>query len=420
VRVAVTTDHRTVSTGPQGLPDGAEYWTGRWTPHDIDQWVRRSGFEVGREELYLAETGHPERRATRTYAQVAELAEAMVRDLERRLLTSDSADSLVTDDAPAINDSVSSVNDLHANVHVLIVASRVREHSADGSEEEVTDPKRLPGLLGCQALLLPQRNRPVTLEEWIRHDPSPPEDILDGIGLPDDLLAVSGDVTLLCTLGSPSWALVEVQQLVEFGVSMVGPLAAWSVWLRLESQRAGGQIAKAAETDTLDDVFLESARVAEQIGRVRALVDYLRSAQLMRGHRDRQLLRRFIEAAGVDHLEESLHTSVESVLAQREFGTAHAERIVEKRRKSDEERRKLLETRQAKAMGFLDGVLALVAIAGLTQLFQWLSDHLGWDTRHVIGMELAVLAVLVLGAAMFLFVWLPRVGKPGGGPRRDG
>jgi hypothetical protein len=260
---------------------------------------------------------------------------------------------------------------------------------------------------------------PTTLEEWVRHDVERPENLLAGIGLPDDMLTVNGDVTLLCALGSPSWSVVEIQHLVEFATSLVGPLAAWSVWLRFETKRAGAALSEAARTDTLEDVFTESARVAEEVGRVRTLLDHLRSAQLMRGHRDRQLLHRFIHAAGIDALEASLDTAVESLLAQRTFGTSQIERIVEQRRKREDEDRKEREARhakaQAKAVGFLEGVLALIAIAGLAGLFQWLRHDVGVRPAVAIRIEIAALVVITaIVAAVVRFVLLPRRRDAGG------
>lgn len=396
VRVAVTTDHKAASTNVDAPSDDAEDGSGAWTAHDVDQWVRRAGYEVGTETIWFERIRHTDERPDvddqrPTYGQVVELAEELVADLHEQLLT-----QLGGDDMPEDRD----VNDLHANARVVIVAGRVNEHPSDGSQPvALADPKRLPELLGSQALLLPQRSLATTLEEWVRYDPDPPANLLDGLGLPDDLLAVNGDVTLLCALGSPSWAVVEIQQLVEFAVSVVGPLAAWAVWSRYEATSAAESMTAAATDDDMETVFTESARVARSIGRIRALLDHLRSAQLMRGHRDRELLRRFMDASGVDTLEQSLDASTRSLLAQRSFGAAHVERIVEQQQKRRD--------------GFLGTVLAFIAIFGLAELFAWLRDALDWHHGFVVVMELGVLAVLTV--VLILFVRRRASGRKRGG-----
>lgn len=379
VRIACTTEHRTyASDDSPGLPDGVEWYAGEWTAHDIDQWVRRVGYEVGAETIWFESAGG---QRTKTYDRLVEVAEAIVVELQGLL------ERPVADDEPA------RVNDIHANAQVVIVVERASARRADGSSAVALEPgDEFTSLVGHETLLMPQRGLPVTLEDWVLYERPAPTNLLDGIGRPGDLLAVAGDVSLLYALGSPSWATLEIQHLVEFAISGTGPLAAWSIVLRHTVAPALAELEHAHARDNLRDIRETSARVAQRLGQAWTMMDRLQAAQLMRSHRDRALLEAFMSAAGMEALQRSFTASIDATIAQRTYLTAHAERIVE--------------DRQKRAHRLESMLLGVVALGGLVSVFAWYgtswsigkTDHRDWDIGVIV---LVVLAFFAFRSARF-------------------
>lgn len=91
-------------------------------------------------------------------------------------------------------------------------------------------------------------------------------------------------------------------------------------------------------------------------------------------------------------LEESLEASIESVLALRSYGTTQVERLIEERRKRVE--------------SFLEGVFAILAVAGLAGVFEWLGPGFRWTPHHVVWEQISVLA-FVIAIVVALRLWSP-------------
>jgi hypothetical protein len=350
VRIAFTTGHTTVTTHFGNDPGGSLVCE-PWTAHEIDQWVRRVGHEVGEEEVWLERRVDPEpcvKAETPRYKQLIGLAKAIVDELEEVLASDDHA-----------------VNDLYANAQVMIVVRRATRLDPHDRPHQLEDAERLHELLGSAAVLSPQRGLALTVEDWVRFDVRKPTNLLSASGRPRDLLAVNGDVTALCGLGSPAWVTLETQHLVEFAMSAIGPLTAWSARLRHVAGASTRSLSDALETSDSERLLNESARIARNLGHARSLLARLEKAQLMRSHRDRDLIARVTEALGIDRLRENLEASIDATVAQRSYNDAQAERIIEVRQKKGQQ-----------VMGWL---LAFIGLTGLFGFFSWVSSEWRWS-----------------------------------------
>src|SRR5262249_38313456 len=92
VRIAFTTDHRTAWTDRESpwchaapaCPETAACLNGPWAAHDIDQWVRRAGLDVGDETVWLEAPGSdPESRTEQQH--LVDLAATIVDALQQVL-----------------------------------------------------------------------------------------------------------------------------------------------------------------------------------------------------------------------------------------------------------------------------------------------------------------------------------------------
>lgn len=351
VRVAFSTGHTTVTT-PFGEDRGGAPIRDPWTAHDIDQWVRRAGFEIGAERLWLeprvdcTDDAAPE---PRVYTQLIELVGAIVDELHEAL-------------APDDNDR--EVNDLYANAQVMVVVRRASQLDSSDHLHPLQEVEHLHTLLGSAALLSPQRGLATTLEDWVRFDTEKPTNLLDASGRPGDLLTVNGDVTALVALSSPNWVTLETQDLIEFAVSAIGPLSAWAARLRHVTGRSTRSLSDALETNNAEQMLNESARIAGNLGHVRSLLARLQKAKLMRSHRDRDLLARITDALAIDQLEKNLDASIDAIVAQRSYSVAQAERVIDMRQKKGQQ-----------SLGWL---LAFIGLTGLFSFFSWVSSEWGW------------------------------------------
>jgi hypothetical protein len=123
-------------------------------------------------------------------------------------------------------------------------------------------------------------------------------------------------------------------------------------------------------------------------------MDRLRSAQLMRSHRDRDLLARFMAQARIEALQESLDASIDATLAQRSYSVAQAERLIEARKK-----------RVDLVAAWMLGILALSGVIGF---LTWAGRAWDWTDEHRRLFDLAVLVAAGVVLVVARLEWSAR------------
>ncbi|OWY61021.1 hypothetical protein B7486_66035, partial [cyanobacterium TDX16] len=269
-----------------------------WSPHDLEQWIRRANREMGSERIWFADRHDPDATPVEVegghdgdppFEQLVEVAEAIadaVPGLLARVL-GDAYDEV----APPTEH-----NDLAEHAHVVLAvreASRL-PRDLDVPPSPVTNPAELPELLGGTVLFLRQRPFASALEEWVRYPAPTTDDLLADHGFPGDLLHRNDDVSLLCTFASPNWVSVEYVEMVEFTASLTGLYAAWRVWLAAQDHH----LERTSEED-LDhaQVLARLEVLADSIQQVQSIREHVRSAHLTRTAVQRQLVHDLLEAS---------------------------------------------------------------------------------------------------------------------------
>jgi hypothetical protein len=413
VRIATSTDVPVCFT-EDDADDPDATWTpvrygaeGRtlWTPHDLEQWIRRANREMGSERIWFADrhdpegtmavvdlgdgtatqpdlsatTGTPTDEPT-TFEQLVEVAEA-VADAVPSLLERVLGDRYADVDAPTEH------NDLAEHAHVVLQirdASRL-PRDPDAPPSPITSPNELPELLGGSTLFLRQRPFASALEEWVRYPPAAPVNLLADHGFPGDLLHRNDDVTLLCTFASPNWVSVEYLEMVEFTASLTGLYSAWRVWLAAQDHH----LERTSEED-LDhaQVLARLELLADSIQQVQSIREHVRSAHLTRTAVQRQLVHDLLGASEVPRIEVALDDKVASVQA----AAGRLERLAEIR----SERRLQRAERRLALLG------VVLAVGGAAGLFEWLHS----EDRAGNGLHLPLLEVTLVAIGVLLILWV--------------
>ncbi len=402
------------------LPLGFSWEVGEagWTAHEIDQWIRRATYQFGNERVLFVDRESGVADPNLETGSIVRLARMLIDDFApraRRLAPSpvghSQRHSRVSSHDP--------FNDMHLGAHAVALIERAVLRRPD-EDVPLTNPSELNAALGSSALLMAQRQLPSSLEEWARFDPVPPPNLLESIGLPNDLICRTRDVTLMCMLDSPGWAVLSLKEIVEFAGSVSGVYNAWAIWLR-SIVRVSGQLvhdpaitgASAGESERelarrLEGLLLNNAEIAANLSEVRSLLGHFRSAQLIRTGSERQLLDRLLTAGGLDKAEQSLLSSVESLTAQQQLVASQTELILEQRRRREEDERRSSAERTERSQARFERLLGLLTVFGVTGIFAWY-DHefpaamnrpFGWIEPAIL-VALVVVAVWVLGRVAY-------------------
>ena len=379
-----------------------------WSPHAVDQWIRRAGYESGSESIELV--GRDGQASDgESYGQIVELATKLVQEFAAWATPSapvgDHGEP--AEDGPRAGgdkDFRDEFNDLHASSHVVVIVGDALLTAPDGAERELRDPQSLTDALGGSVVFLPQRPLPATLDEWVRFRPEPRANLIRGIGLPGDLITRSTDVTLMCMLGSPNWAVLPQLEIVEFSASLSGIYKAWSVWLRaavVSSHRYVKDAQRSSDEDLLD-LLRHATDTAGNLSRVRSLIDHVGSDQLIRTGTERTLLDRLVEAGGLNDAQRSLMVSVEALTAQHQLTSSLAEKWAESRRRVREEIEAETEAAAEARQDLLNIFVGVLTVFGLVGVFQWVNaeyfDGPGgwrffWEVAVLFLVLVAILAV---------------------------
>ena len=408
--------HIAVSTGTEvdlrDVPDAARPAGSAWTPHDIDQWARRVGYDIGAERIWFeprGERGPAHDSSTEPYEHLVDLVQVLVgdlvhvapdggRDRDETPATDKPGDDETSGTAETGGDDAEEVGDLElrhvrqaTTVHARVVAviTGLERVAPDGEVRRVTDPAEVPGLIGASTLLTGQRRYPTGLEEWVRARIPPVENLLGEDGLADELVAHNENLTLVLAAFTPNWQVIRYLELIEFVDSLAGSYSGWARWLSTTATRAGRELPDAGVDLDHGILLQQSADLVFRQSQVQALLGYVRSRELLYNGRDRRFVDRLMASGRLTHLEDEVTRALLTLRSHQEWVSAQLQRAVERREQRKEDARRRRES-------VFNGFIGLVAVLGFFELFSWLNNEREWTgTGRVFWLELVVVLVVV-------------------------
>lgn len=386
-----------------GFGEEPETWTpfsygedlrARWTPHDLEQWVRRANAEGGAEAIWfvdreVAAGGEPPPDPDGELSALPLLARRFDRLVDVAVAVAEHLPAYVhemLDDLPEADhgtepfESPTRLNDLANHAQVVVNARRVGALHRDGTVVPVADPDEIVPLVGSQVLFLHQRPFASSIDEWVRHETPTPKNLLDGLTPPGDLIHRSDDVTVVCSLGAPNWVAVEYLEMVELTASLAGLFASWRTWLTREERML-------TRHHQDHDLRGQVRAIAANRHRVTQTLEHVHSSQLTRTAIQRRLVGKLIQVSEVTHIERSLREKLDSVGAR----SATIEREIEAREAERAEQRDV-------RIAVVAVVLSAVGVAGV---FQWVNSDIffseGWGPLRALVITVEVLLALIVG-----------------------
>lgn len=324
------------------------------TLHDLNQVTRRASTEMGPETI--EDGGHDEDGGPAEWERLPEYAQDMMEHLRREI-------------AGLVGTPEQVIRHVEAEFHALLeirVASVVEE---DGGRR----PADVDEFLCAAGPLLLQPLAPLAsaLEEWVRQRVPADPPVLCDTRFRTDRIIRTPNTTVLIMPASPNWALlVEYEELAEFIASLPPLLESW----RERLERDAKVDITVLKEDQLDK---RRAKLQEQIRHIRDALALLHSTDLCGTVFHRQLLDELWTLAGLPRVEDELKRTIDRTTALLE--------AMSSRTKS------LQEDRSRHTQWFLQGVLAVLAVAGLAGVLSLINDVFVNDKHHVAWPEIGVL-----------------------------
>ena len=428
VRLGALGNHYVRITISTTTPTGDGPQTG-WSPHEIDQFVRLAGEDVGPVSIGFFDRDGGPRSGHEPYTHLTDLVGTVVTDLMivaeqlERATTLAEGESVPSGDLlrahePVLHDDAYEWNRernrefvrRHAQV-LLVVADASAVGPATTSQVLVGDELR--DLFGASTLTTPQRSYSTSLDEWARFR----TDVVDADRLDDayrgvrgELISCSGDTTLVFAPTAPNWQVLEDRELVEFAASLTGAFSIQRMWLGRTVDRVAlalrpstddgptgevppllvrwwrwlhGRHRSELQVDLAQAQVLD-AEVSSQLRGVESLLEHARSAQVSRNQRDREVLERLCASNGVNELHDALRATVTAADAQQALIRGRCSQLEEDRRFQGE--------RLAQSLLLTLGAFAFI------DLFWWAGDV--WKLGRAIWW--AEFAFIVFVAALVL------------------
>lgn len=370
----------------------------RWTPHELDLFVRRGGTDFGDERLYFAPEGgdlaHDPPPASAGWTSIIELAARVVADLgalaaapgggagEAREVTAD---------------------ELRQQAHVLVVLSEAGR-AIDGRTARIGTPADLAACRGAVPVLTSQPPSPRVPDEWTCAPPLAPS-LLTGsdglVGSMDSQILCNGDTTLMFVPSSPNWQVIEDRELVMFALSLGSAYARQRRLLLVGSEQAmrldTSEEFTAWSRQELDEMAA-AVRVAEQrltrhVGFADSLLDHARGAVVIRPRRDRALLDHVAGRSGVVDLQEAMSLSRQTA----------ADRLADLRDVAG----RVVEAQRSRGQAWVERFLLAMAVLGFIDLLWWFFDvqrdayAWNWTAYFWAGFSALLLVGALIGVAVF-------------------
>lgn len=384
VRLRLGTDTRQEGRGAAPAPQP-------WTPHELEQAIRRGGQYAGAERVWLRARASADADGAQ-FPSLLALATRIVADLARAAHAHEGSgpDELGRDLAVA-------EGFLARYCQVLVTVSRAEAVAPGGGRRALVTETDLEGVLGVQTALTAQRSLAQSALEWVAYPRADPDlrrrRTLAG-RIQREIVWCAGDLTALFVPTAPHWRSVATQAHVQYASSLIGVYWRRQQWLRSVVDEVG------AVLDT-DDSDLDPARLAacaaklsEAIRHVQLLVDRANEYTLSKEQQAREVLQHLMGLNGVADLRRSLDATVEAAQSTQRSLT---ERLTEARASAEEAGR---HRRQRP----LEILLAVLAVVGLIDVWMWVNE--GWNLTGDRGWWIAESAVVVAGALVLW--WLGR------------
>lgn len=432
--------------------DGGRTWHHHgeaWTPHTLDQMIRRGNSNVGDEELGFrrrtdAVGGGFEQDGEVAFASLIELAARIVADIVAfaRVLTAleqqdeESIARITPDPGEDVGSDLSGITDFlgrHAQVLVSVTeASAMRL----GQLSPVEDSDTFLSLAGATVALSVQRPYAQSVLEWLRY-PYPSEEEQRRQLLPGrvrrELIWSSGDTCTVFAPSLPNWQLMETLELIEFSISLTGVYSRRQNWLRQSlavADRSTAPVGDSAARTPADERgvrlrpsggsldTLSTDRLAAELDRVRAvevgldeclnhvqvLLDRARSFRVSGDVQSRELVRHICSLNGVVDLQDGLAASIGAAATQQRLVHARVERIQAAldRRLAEE-----ANVRRSQAERPIQLLVSALTVFALIDLFSWSNG--AWDLGRnrwvwvVEALALVLVAGVVVGINMRLW-----------------
>lgn len=434
--------------------DGGHTWHHRgeaWTPHTLDQMIRRGNSNVGDEELGFRQRTDPasggfEQDDRIAFVSLIDLAARIVADIVAFARTLTELEQQQVDEGNAWNprnpgedvgSDLSAITDFlgrHAQVLVSVTgAAALRQ----GQSTPVEDTETFLGLAGASVALSVQRPYAQSVLEWLRY-PSPTEDERYRQLLPGrvrrELIWSSGDTCTVFAPSLPNWQLMETLELIEFAISLTGVYSRRQNWLRQSLAVADRSTAPLGDTaaltpadeargsrrlpsgGSLDALSIE--QLTAELDRVRAvevgldeclnhvqvLLDRARSFRVSGDVQSRELVCHICSLNGVVDLQDGLAASIGAAATQQRLVHARVERI-----QAALDRRLVEEAnvRRSQAERPIQLLVSALTVFALIDLFSWSNG--AWDLGRnrwvwvVEAFALVVVAGVVVGINMRLW-----------------
>ena len=372
-----------------------------WSPHELEQAIRRGGQFAGDECVWL-QARTPGTADGEGFSSLLGLATRIVGDLARAAHAHEGSPAEELDRDLGVAEGF-----LARYCQVLVTVSRAEAASPGGARRALVEEADLEGVLGVQTALTAQRALAQSTLEWVAYPRAEPElrarRTLSG-RIQREVIWCAGDLTALFVPTSPHWRTLATQAQVEYASSLIGVYWRRQQWLRRVVDEVGAGLEAAdqradeaaADSDVpelgTEQLAAWSTRLSEAIRHVQLLVDRANEHALSKDQQGRELLQHLMALNGVADLRRTLDATIAAAQSTQRY---LAERLGQAREKADEE----VQRRRQRPLEIL---LAVLAVVGVIDVFVWIND--GWGLTGDRGWWLAETGVVLLVAA--LLWWL--------------
>ena len=453
IRVGVLGNHCVrvdLGTHTQRSDDGGRTWSSGhtpWTPHDLDQFVRRADPDGGLECFWFhpspAELDDLEPlEVPEEPTSLIELVATIVEELDAYAARLHALDNGLDPEDPAAAKASTGYGSgvqeaLGGHAQVLITVTEASAIGTTAPKRSIDDPAELLDLVGSGAALTGPRPFPQSILDWIRY-PAPTSQSPRLVGRTrGEFVWCTGEVSVVFAPSLPSWQLMETRERLEFGASLTGVHARRLHLLRAKAEdleHTSKLMSDVAPEDVPHDEppALESLATKQLQERVRvaattdieldelvkSIEDHLdrsRRFRMSSNTQHRDLVRHICERNGVVDLQDSLTASLSSAAAQQRLGRARLERLqgvlAERTREDEADQRRRVERP-------MQLVLTILGVFAFIDLFWWVNDSWGYDGRTLAWkVEMALLGVaMILAGVVAVRIW--RTDEAHDGPLR--
>ena len=357
-------------------------------PHDLNQALRRSSPQMGYEEV-------TSEGADRSWRTLHDYAWDVIEEFQ--LLAPGAAVEPAGD---------AEVSDEVRPYHV-VVSVRALSVVEDGASRSVPGTELTNGdLTGARLFWHPVANSAATLEEWLRYPEPELENLVRDQGTCGDLVLQTSNTTIVAMPDTPSFRVTMFEEAAEFVASLGALLTSW----RRLVERSVDDGRRCLDGVSDDEGVDAAARL--QLGQetlhtiksdVQSRLARLKSPAFCKTATGREYLDRLWLAAGLDKDEAALESGIRDAQAVYERYVSRAAALAT--------------GRQQRQRNTINGLVTVVGLAGLADLFGLLNDGFDWSVRAT-GLELVIIAIVVAVVGRLVWKDLRRSGARRAGPRR--